>query len=178
MHKVKHPKFLAVMGTCLIFKRDKYFQVGGHKNVKDKVVEDFSIGRLFKKKGLKVISLLDSKSISTHMYTGFRDSCKGFLKNAYDMFDTNLSKFLLIWIFFNIIWLIPFVIFFFDSRYIFVIIFMLIERFLIDVTLRRFDLTGILIYPIQSIAWSLLLLYSMYLSKSNKLMWKGRNVSK
>jgi 4,4'-diaponeurosporenoate glycosyltransferase len=57
-----------VFGPCLVIGKDDYFTVGGHKKVKDTVLEDIAIGQLYKKEDFVIRCYGGKGTISFRMY--------------------------------------------------------------------------------------------------------------
>jgi 4,4'-diaponeurosporenoate glycosyltransferase len=69
-------------GPCMVCSRAEYFAAGGHAAVKDAIVEDLALGRLFQAAGLPVSCYGGRGTISFRMYPdGLRSLVEGFTKN-------------------------------------------------------------------------------------------------
>ena len=57
-------------GPCITCRRDDYFAIGGHEKVKNEVLEDMSLGRLFSQRGLSVNLYGGNGAVFFRMYPG------------------------------------------------------------------------------------------------------------
>jgi len=69
-----------VFGGCYLVSRDTYESIGTHEAIKDKIVEDIEIARLFKNVGNK-IEIKHNKHVIIRMYDSFDDLKEGWTKN-------------------------------------------------------------------------------------------------
>ena len=75
------PVFAAANGQCVAFRRDAYAAVGEHAAVHDRIVEDVALARQTKRRGLRLVMVLDSGLIACRMYRGWPAVRDGFAKN-------------------------------------------------------------------------------------------------
>lgn len=79
--RVRHPRLGVAIGQAILVQRDAYWRMGGHAVVRDRVIEDVSLGIEAKRAGLRV-ALLDGRSwLECRMYAGTRGLVEGFAKN-------------------------------------------------------------------------------------------------
>ena len=116
-------KFLArcstASGQFLLFRRDRYLKMGGHRAVSAHLVEDIALAREIGKRipdGWRLISCDGSRLVSCRMYSSIGDIWEGFTKNLWPVFDGDWAVF---W--FAIVWqfavcVLPFVVFPFWRR--------------------------------------------------------------
>jgi glycosyltransferase involved in cell wall biosynthesis len=70
-------------GPFMLFRRDAYDKIGGHRGVRDRVVEDVELGRKIKQADLKLRVLLGSDYLSARMYRNWGALWEGWTKNLY-----------------------------------------------------------------------------------------------
>ena len=76
-------KPLGAFGPCVVCSRSDYFRVGGHKQVKDAVLEDIALGQCFLKADLPVRCYGGRGAISFRMYpAGLGSLVEGFSKGV------------------------------------------------------------------------------------------------
>ncbi len=88
----------AANGQYLLFRRDAYEAIGGHKAVSDHLVEDVALGRLVAERtaeGLRLINCDGSQLVRCRMYTSFLEVWEGFTKNLRAAFAESLGSFLI-----------------------------------------------------------------------------------
>ncbi len=92
-HKVNDQKckiYAYAYGQYILCRRSSYLAVGGHQSVRDEIVEDHALGRVFKNKGYKVL-VGDGKTLYTvRMYTDLISLWQGWTKNLYSLIDSNV----------------------------------------------------------------------------------------
>jgi len=70
-------------GQYMLFRREAYEKVGGHKAVRDKIVEDYSLARLLKKAGLRLRVVTAQDAVGVRMYSGLGEIWRGWRKNFF-----------------------------------------------------------------------------------------------
>lgn len=109
-HTVNDPeaKRAYAYGQYILCRRSSYHAVGGHQSVRDEIVEDHALGRVFKEKGYKV-AVADGKTLyRVRMYTDFETLWQGWTKNVYSLIDSNLFNLVFLLIMLNTILLVPY----------------------------------------------------------------------
>uniref|UniRef100_A0A7V4DYL7 Glycosyltransferase family 2 protein n=1 Tax=Dictyoglomus thermophilum TaxID=14 RepID=A0A7V4DYL7_DICTH len=163
-------------GPAMMISREDYERVGGHKEVKDKVVEDLHFGNLCIKKGIPVNNFLGGEYIKFRMYPkGLMDLIEGFSKNSSQgVMSLSFSKFLYLLIWFYGV----FGSFAFENP---INLYYLLFSFQFYVMTRRlgdYNLIDSVIYPIHFMFFIAVLIYSSiktFLFKS--VSWKGRKIN-
>lgn len=103
------PLFAAACGQCIAFKRSAYDAIGGHKSVKNEVVEDVALAKQIKKSGFKMKMYHGEASITCRMYTSGKELKQGFGKNFLAGFDYNIPLFVIMALLHLIIYVFPFI---------------------------------------------------------------------
>lgn len=92
------PWFAAANGAFLFLKRETYFEVDGHRAVRQQLAEDVKFAQHVKREGKSLWYGDGSRTYFVRMYDGFSDLWAGFSKNLFPAFSHNLP--LLLWIVF------------------------------------------------------------------------------
>jgi len=89
-------------GPLFLIERDLFNKYGGYERVKNKVIEDYDLGKYLKNKGVEIELLLGGKEVSYRMYPkSIKDLFEGWSKNfAMASLSMDLSLFIVI-----IIWI-------------------------------------------------------------------------
>ncbi|MGD8427113.1 MAG: glycosyltransferase family 2 protein [Balneolaceae bacterium] len=87
------PLFAAACGQFMAFKREAYEAIGGHKTVKNKVVEDVEMAKNIKRAGIAMNMYHGQTTISCRMYTSGSELWEGFRKNFLAGFGYNIPFF-------------------------------------------------------------------------------------
>ncbi len=183
----RNPLFVAVLGQCMLFRREAYTAVGGYAAVRQNVVDDQAIGR--KVIGMRLAySLLDGTGqVSCRMYRSFRQTWMGLTKSTFASF--NSDPFLLI--FMQLVVLLLFV------EPLIAFIMGLLQPFPFDITAMsglgislalllfgisyhrfRFPLYLVFLYPANAIFMVVIAIASMVLTMQGKAKWKDRSMPK
>ena len=70
-------------GTGNLVRRADYDACGGHVALRDAVVDDIGLGRLFRRNGRRTEVIVANDFISVRMYHGLGEIVRGFTKNAF-----------------------------------------------------------------------------------------------
>lgn len=96
-------------GQYIICRRTSYFAVGGHQSVRNEIVEDHALGKVFKDQAYK-IEVADGRTLySVRMYTNLTSLWQGWTKNLYSLIDSRIPNLLIILFLINSVALFPFV---------------------------------------------------------------------
>jgi len=74
---------VASIGQYMAISKPLYNRVGGHEQIRNRIVDDFHLPLEAKKRGGKVVFTYIAHMIQTHMYQNYRDAFRGFSKNAF-----------------------------------------------------------------------------------------------
>lgn len=97
-HRVNDPRSSTAYahGQYILCRRSSYQTIGGHQSVRDEIVEDHALARVFKEKGYR-IEVADGKTLySVRMYTDLKSLWYGWTKNLYSFLDSKPANLLLI----------------------------------------------------------------------------------
>jgi chlorobactene glucosyltransferase len=83
------------IGQFMLFRREAYESIGGYEAVRDKVVDDVSLGRRILQQGYEWRLLDGTRHFTCRMYHNFSEIVEGFGKNAFAFFDYRILPFFL-----------------------------------------------------------------------------------
>ncbi len=172
----KSKKFSAANGQFMLWKRDAYFDSGGHESVKDKIVEDLDLAKFLKDKGYKIIILIGDKLVECRMYRGLKEAIAGFNKNAYAASALPGWQHISYIAFMTLSYLIPLIMVFQNKYYLFLIMIILVQRIIVSYIGNQNLLMNLILYPVHMIMLFYIGLKSYLSYKSNKLFWKERKL--
>ncbi|MFA9557968.1 glycosyltransferase family 2 protein [Evansella sp. AB-rgal1] len=176
-NKTKISAFTAAHGAFMMFQREAYEAVDGHRSVKDSLVEDIHIARQVKKANYYVKLMNISQYISCYMYESSKEVWGGFSKNIFPGLGRNPLLALFLSLFYAVVFVYPFIIsLFYSFTYLsFVLIgLVLAQKWTVDVTTKQTS-WNFLLFPFSVIVTLLVLFYSMFLQVSKRgFSWKGR----
>jgi chlorobactene glucosyltransferase len=90
----RNSSLAAANGQWLAIKRKTYFEIGGHKSVKETNVEDIALARKLKKENKKILVLSGIDTVFVRMYNNFQEIYRGYSKNMYQMLGGNIPAFI------------------------------------------------------------------------------------
>lgn len=178
---------LAANGKFILFGKNAYKKIGGHKAIKGEIVDDMALGKLIKKIGLRWKIFNASNLVSSHMYNGFKDSLEGFTKNFFGLFEYKIlvSSFIWYWMLnityrpiFEIIFLSSLKHFsanFFISSFSIFLFFLLLLSTSIKSKLPKHIA---LLYPLIILTSVYIHFKSMIFTLTGRIKWKGRNLQR
>jgi len=79
------PRWALGNGQYMLFRREAYDKVGGHYAVRDRISEDYSLGRLIKTNGLRLRMVTAADSLGVRMYSSLLEIWRGWRKNFYSV---------------------------------------------------------------------------------------------
>ena len=85
LHRSKKPKPSLAIGQFLLFPREEYWQIGGHKAVKSRILEDVWLGVEINRHGGRHIAVDLSPVVACHMYRSIGAMWEGFIKWIYSV---------------------------------------------------------------------------------------------
>ena len=79
------PRWALGNGQYMLFRREAYDKVGANSAVRDRIAEDYSLGRLIKAKGLRLRMVTASDTLGVRMYSSLPEIWRGWRKNFYSV---------------------------------------------------------------------------------------------
>lgn len=107
--KSRHPLFCTAIGQFMLFKRDVYKKIGGHKSIKKEILDDVKISKQVKRCGYKFMIFDGSGDIYCRMYRNFSGAVKGYSKVIFAAFDFHISIQFIVTVLITILFLLPFI---------------------------------------------------------------------
>ena len=85
LQRSKEPKPSLAIGQFLLFPTEEYWRIGGHKAVRDRILEDVWLGVEVNRHGGRLIAIDLSTVVSCHMYQSLGAMWEGFIKWIYSV---------------------------------------------------------------------------------------------
>ncbi len=85
LQRSKEPKPSLAIGQFLLFPRDEYWRIGGHKAVKSRILEDVWLGVEVNRHGGRQVAVDLSPVVLCHMYRSLGAMWEGFIKWIYSV---------------------------------------------------------------------------------------------
>lgn len=186
MHNFRFSFPSIAAGMYMCFKREKYFEVGGHGAVRFNAVLDKDLAKLMKRKGMKVIMVDATEAVHVRMYHSIRDAFTGFGKNMFAAFEFKIVPFVGVFLaMLAHIWL-P--IAYLAAKGIAsdtvlasraaILIGMSLALWLIVHIKTKLPLWLVPMYPIMLTTWFFMAMNSVFHALFGKSTWKGRKMPK
>jgi chlorobactene glucosyltransferase len=180
--RVLGSKLLSRCGTAsgqfLLFRRQSYFEMGGHRAVGEHLVEDISLAREVAKRipdAWRLVTCDGTRLVSCRMYTSLGQIWEGFTKNLWPVFDGDW-----VWFWLAVIWqflvcALPFLIigFYYRPELYLVMGILLCLRVAAAVRFKTSWLS-VCFHPIGYSLALLIAVNSFWQAKSKGIMWKDR----
>lgn len=183
----KRLKGAGAFGPCILCDRDEYFRTGGHEAIGGAVMDDLALGDLYRKNGLQVLCYSGRGLISFRMYPeGFGQLFEGWTKNfgtASQSTHPFVFALIIAWIsggfsttalliralaYGSTGWIITA-----GAAYLAYMLQLIVQA-------RRtgnFHLPVLILYPLLHLFFTILFLWSLFLTKVlHTVRWRGRNI--
>ena len=95
-HRIQTPHLSAAFGQFMLFNATSYRKIGGHKEIFDNPLDDFSLGRLIMKQGLTWALIGGSTDISVLPYKGNVDAFKAVSRSVFPALYYRISALLIL----------------------------------------------------------------------------------
>jgi chlorobactene glucosyltransferase len=92
IRRTRSPKISIANGQFILFKRSVYKSLGGHRSIKNDIIEDVAISKQVKKHGFRFMVFDGKRTIYCRMYDGFKDVIRGFSKFIFASMNYNVFK--------------------------------------------------------------------------------------
>jgi chlorobactene glucosyltransferase len=174
--------FIARCGTAvgqfLLFRRDSYFQLGGHRAVGAHLVEDISLAREVAKRipeGWRLMTADGTCLVGCRMYTSLVQIWEGFTKNLWPVFDGDWLGFWLAVIWQFLVCVLPFlIIVFFPRPELYLVIGILLSLRVAAAIRFKSSWVSVCFHPLGYSLALLIAVNSFCQAKSRGLTWKDR----
>lgn len=168
--------FSAANGQFMLFDADIYKQTQPHRECKSFKAEDIAICRYYKKKKIKVSTLLGDNDIQCRMYKSLKEAVNGFSKNIFAFFGNSISATLLYSLYTT---LAPFALLYIFGLWelLAYLAAMIVMQVFISLGSRQNVFLNIMLLPIQQFVFLWIVFSAISKSTTKSLEWKGRNIT-
>ena len=175
VYSSRNKSLIAANGQFILWDRETYFSIGGHKQVANAVVEDMELARNAKANN-KIITLLGGNVIFCRMYSNFPDAFKGFSKNFYPGFNLNPTIFICFVMLLFFLFAVSSAFAFTDSNYLILVMLIVLSRILISQISHQNLFLNVILHPIQMILMLVVGINSIVSTRLGYAAWKGRKL--
>ncbi|NQT66435.1 MAG: glycosyltransferase, partial [Actinobacteria bacterium] len=184
IRKIKTALFCTAIGQFMLFKKEVYKKIGGHKSIKGKMLEDIKISKRVKSFGYKFMIFDGRSNVYCRMYRNFREIVEGYSKVLFAVFDYKIYMISIAIILVAAIFLFPFLMLpigiLFDWSLVLIeliilqIIIILITKTILSLRFKC-KAVDIILHPISMIYLILIAINSVFNAKIGMgVYWKGR----
>lgn len=182
--RLKFPSIAAGMYMC--FRKDKYFEVGGHSAVKFNAVLDKDLAKIMKGRGMKVIMVDATEAVHVRMYHNMKEAFAGFGKNMFAAFEYKVIPFVGVFVAMLAAILLPFAYLASNgttadsmlTARAAILIGLSLALWIIVHIKTKLPLWLAFIYPLLLISWFFMAMNSIGHAIFGKSSWKGRKMPK
>jgi len=96
-YRLRAPFYSAAIGQFMLFRREAYKQTGGHRAVRQSVVDDIALGRQVKAAGLRWRLLDGTRRVQCRMYRNAPQVFEGISKNLLAVFNNRVAAHVFVW---------------------------------------------------------------------------------
>lgn len=163
-------------GTGNLVRRADYEALGGHTSLRDAVVDDVGLARLFRRNGRKTMAVRADDFISLRMYHGAPEIIEGFTKNIFAVIGRRYSVAVLSLVAGVVFHLVPYVLMFTgDVRSLVTVGLITLTRLILFTSLRYPILSALFAHPLMFLFWMWVTARSAWLTGIRRqLQWRGR----
>jgi chlorobactene glucosyltransferase len=104
----KKNKFAFALGPFLLFERKFYEEIGGHKEIRNEIVDDIFLARKVKKNGGNIAILNGKEFIKVRFYKNYEEIKRGVTKSAFGAFNYSYKILFIFLLLSFIIFFLPF----------------------------------------------------------------------
>lgn len=183
--KMKSSKVSIANGQFLLFKKSVYESIGGHRSIKNNIIEDVAISKQVKKYGYRFMIYDGRSTVYCRMYNGLKDVIRGFSKFIFASMNYSITKLASVISFVMLLFMVP-VLLLPLGLYVFnwplLVNVMILTQVSIILLIRivmtfRFKsrFTDIFLHPLAMLYIAVLSVNSVYQAKYGKgIFWKDR----
>jgi chlorobactene glucosyltransferase len=165
-------------GQFLLFRRQSYFGVGGHRAVGEHLVEDIALAREVAKRipdGWRLVTYDGTSLVSCRMYTSLGQIWEGFTKNLWPVFDGDWVGFWLAIIWQFLVCVVPFLVLpFYHRPEVYLVTSILLCLRMIAAVRFKTSWLSVGFHPIGYSLALLIAVNSFWQAKSKGITWKDR----
>lgn len=108
-YRLRSPAISTAVGQALLFRRAAYEGIGGHRAVRDTIVEDLELARRIKAHGYAWRMMRITDLVSCRMYRGGEEAAAALSRNLFAAFDFRVAPYVFAWAWLLVMFLKPFI---------------------------------------------------------------------
>jgi chlorobactene glucosyltransferase len=176
MNRTRIGSFGLGSGTGNLVRRADYDACGGHEALRQAVIDDIGLGRLFRRHGRRTEIVLGDRMISVRMYHGLREIIHGFTKNAFVIMGRNYVTAIVTLILAVVFHILPYLLALSgDPLSIATVVMISLTRLVLFLALRYRVDNALFGHPLMMLVWGWITLRSLWLTGVRRqIEWRGR----
>ncbi|MBU1111521.1 MAG: glycosyltransferase family 2 protein [archaeon] len=176
VYRLKTTHFSVAIGQFILIKKETYLEMGRHKAIRKIVVEDMEMAKKVKELGHKILPCKSTGLVECRMYSGLRESVNGMARSTYNGASIRPVIYVLYLLGLFTLFVVPFILAFFNIIYIFVYVPLIFQRALSSVLSRQNVIVNLILFPAHIIFFIIVAFYSLHITLGKKIVWKGRRI--
>ncbi len=179
-YKSRFPSLSAANGQWIAITHNAYQQIGGHKAVKDQIVEDVELCRRAKRQGLETLTATGRDAVFGRMYRSWKETWAGFSKNAFGLMGFQTIPFFMFMGFLFVIYVLPYGLLAIPSLWPLnglAVACNLAIRLILALKYRQNILFGVILHPLSILVTLLIGIHSYHRYRRGHINWKNRAVT-
>jgi chlorobactene glucosyltransferase len=177
---MKNPAVSAANGQWLVFTRECYERIHGHKTVRHTIAEDIHLARLVKSHGIKMLTLAGNETVRCRMYRSLKEVWNGFTKNAYELLSGRPLSFFILLLLLTAVHIAPYALIFNPSVMVPALLAVFINsliRLIIAIRFLQPPLFSVFLHPVAILFLVIIARNSFVRLKTGGVAWKGRRIT-
>jgi chlorobactene glucosyltransferase len=184
-YRFRLPALSGALGQLMLFRREAYFEIGGHAGVSSSIVDDLMLARKIKTFGKRWRMIYIADMISCRMYPNSREAFNGFVKNLFAAFDFRLLPFLFVFIWLAVMFWEPLIVLILMTfgqlpqiqvNYLSVCLGLSLILWLLPYVYMGIPIGLAFLYPVTILAIEMVAFTSLKHSLRGSLLWKERKI--
>jgi glycosyltransferase involved in cell wall biosynthesis len=176
VYRSQNKAFSLAIGQFILIDKKVYNKIDGHKGVARSNVEDMELVKKLKSLKYKVITVRSTGNLKCYMYDGLFSSIDGLSRSFYRGagYSPIVYTVVLAILFFSLV--LPFYFVWKDLFFLYLLIPLVIGRIFLSRLARQNILLNVFLMPIHGFMILIVGINSMYISLTNRIIWKGRKI--
>lgn len=176
VYRLRTTHFSVAIGQFILINKETYLEMGRHKAVRKVIVEDMEMAKKVKEMGKKILPCKSTGLIECRMYSNFKESINGLARSVFIGANIRPVLYVLYLIGLFALFVVPFILAFFNIIYLLVYVPILLQRGLTSILSRQNVIFNLLLFPLHGIFFIIVAFYSLHITLAKKIVWKGRRI--
>ncbi len=179
VHHTPFAVFAAANGQFMAWRKAAYLRVGGHQRVANNVLDDVTLARCAKKRGLRLRMADGSGLLGCRMYTNWTSTRDGFAKNILAGYGNSVIALVVAAVFHWVVFLLPFVGLLVDGWRVWSLTLLVLAMCLraLSAAFARQRVLDALLMPVSVLLMTRIAAQAVYWHFNGGARWKGRVIT-